>query len=140
MKRTMLQIWLAISLAIGLTVSAQAQISTEYRARIPFDFSVGNTAFTAGNYLIGLANPKSDQQTLAIREATGRRNKLFMIRPKDVDVRRQTGKLIFKRYENQYFLSAMLTPTLGTSFTKSKAEERLARAQKSDQKTIAILK
>jgi len=140
MKRTVLQIWLAIGLAIGLTVSAQAQISTEYRARIPFDFNVGNTTFKAGDYLIGLINPKSNQQTLAIRDAKGRSNKVFIILPKETNARRKVTKLVFHRYENQYFLSEMLTPTLGAEFLKSKQEERLARNQKPNQETIAILK
>lgn len=140
MKKTVLQIWLAIVLAVGLTVSAQAQISTEYRARISFDFNVGKTAFKAGDYVIGLINPKSDQQTLAIRDAKGRSNKFFTILPKETNAGRRTAKLVFNRYENQYFLSEMITPTLGADFLKSKQEERLAQNQKPNQETIAILK
>jgi hypothetical protein len=140
MKRTALQIWLAIGLTIGLTVSAQAQISTEYRASIPFDFSVGKTTFKAGDYIIGLINPKSNQQTLAIRDAKGRGGKFFMILPKETNAGRKAAKLVFNRYENQCFLSEMTTPTLGAEFLKSKSEVRLAQNQKSNQETIGILK
>ena len=140
MKRTILQIWLAVGLAFGLAAAAQAQVSAEYRAHIPFDFTVGNTEFKAGDYRIGLVNPQTSQQTLMIREANGRGSKIFMVRSKDSNARQTFAKLIFSRYENQYFLSEMNTSTLGAEFMQSKTEKNLARRQKSSQATIAILK
>ena len=140
MKRTILQIWLAVGLAFGLAAAVQAQSSAEYRAHIPFDFNVGNTEFKAGDYRIGLVNPQTSRQALAIREANGRGSKIFVIRSKDSNACQTFAKLIFSRYENQYFLSEMNTSTLGAEFMQSKTEKNLARRQKSKQETIAILK
>ena len=140
MKKITLQICLAIGLAIGFVVSGQAQMAAEYRAHIPFDFSVGGAEFKAGDYFIGMTNPQSSGQTLTIREASGRRSKLFLTLPEDTNMRLEPAKIIFSRYENQYFLSEITTPACGAKFIQSKTEHNLARNQKTNRETIAILK
>lgn len=134
MKKTALYICSVIGLVMVLMVSAQAQ----YKVHIPFDFSVGKADLKAGDYVINLTSQSSSQQSVTIRETKSGVAKIVMVVPKATDEKADMSKLIFNRYENQYYLAAMVTPTLGAEFQKTKAEIMFAKSQKQKQTTLAI--
>lgn len=136
MRNKIRQICSLAALVIGLMISAQAQTATQYRAHIPFDFNVGSTTFTAGDYAIGLTNPASGQQSLTIRDLKSGEAKMFQFLPKDSDGLSEISQLVFNRYDDQYFLGEMTTPTLSAKFRKAKFESRLAKMQKPEQEKI----
>jgi hypothetical protein len=138
MKRKIIQMCSLFGLLIGLTFAAQAQIGVQYRARIPFDFNVGNKTFAAGDYIIGVTDKTAGQGSLTIRAAKGGAAKVILAIPKEVNARRTAARLVFNRYENQYFLAEMLTPTLGAEFQKTKIEDRFAREQKPKRETVTL--
>ncbi len=138
MKKTITQLCSLVGLVIGLMVSAQAQVSTQYRAHIPFDFSVGNLNLPAGDYDIGLAGSSTNQTTLTIRQTQSGGGKFVSVIPNEANRMLDVSKLVFNHYENQYFLAKMITPTLGADFRRAKTEAKLAKWQTSNQETVAI--
>ncbi len=133
-----MQICLAVGLVTGLITSAQAQMKTQYRAHVPFDFKVGGQAFQAGVYVLGLTNPSSNNRALTIREMNGGEAKIIMMIPKENNERLNVSKLVFNRYGDRYYLSEMITPTLGAEFRKTKNEALIAEKQKSKSETVAV--
>jgi hypothetical protein len=138
MKKTIMQIGSLVGLVMVLMVAAQAQIATKYRAHIPFDFSVGKLNLEAGDYVIELTNSSSSTQILTIRNVKSGQAKVVLVTPEANDERLDVSKLVFNRYENQYFLAEMITPTLGAEFARAKTEVKLAKTQRSKQETVAL--
>ncbi len=138
MKKILMQICLAVVLVTGLIISAQAQMKTQYRAHVPFDFKVGGQAFQAGDYVLGLTSPSTDNRALTIRDMKSGNAKIILIIPKENNERLDVSKLVFNRYHDRYYLSAMVTPTLGAEFRKTKNEVMIAKKQKSKSETVAV--
>jgi hypothetical protein len=135
MKKTALQICLVILMAI---VSAQAQI--KYRAHIPFDFTIGQKSYEAGDYLIGSINPYTANNIIAIQDAKARNSNFIMTTNGKDYSKVEMTKLIFNRYETQYFLAGISTPSFIVELSKSKAEKKLARNQKVQREIVALIK
>ncbi|MBA3694390.1 MAG: hypothetical protein H0W77_13300 [Acidobacteria bacterium] len=138
MKKILMQICLAVGLVTGLIISAQAQMRTQYRAHVPFDFKVGGQSFQAGDYVLGLTNPSTDNRALTIRDINSGKAKIILIMPRENNERLNVSKLVFNRYDDRYYLSEMITPTLGAEFRKTKNEVLIAEKQKSKSETMAI--
>ena len=134
MKKILMQICLTVGLVMGLIISAQAQMRTEYRAHVPFDFKVGGQTFQAGDYVLGLMNPTA----LTIRDMKSGNAKFISIMPRENNERLNVSKLVFNRYGDRYYLSEMITPTLGAEFRKTKNEVLIAEKQKSKSETVAV--
>jgi len=134
MKKILMQICLTVGLVMGLIISAQAQMRTEYRAHVPFDFKVGGQTFQAGDYVLGLMNPTA----LTIRDMKSGNAKFISIMPRENNERLNVSKLVFNRYGDRYYLSEMITPTLGAEFRKTKNEVLIAEKQKSKPEAVAV--
>ncbi|HEX6719457.1 MAG TPA: hypothetical protein VF088_20305 [Pyrinomonadaceae bacterium] len=84
------------------TASTHGQsLSNHLRAKIPFDFVVGDKKLPAGEYFIGNAETTSDV-VLAISSSNDVANTLTI--PVEIRTPTDTAKLIFHRYGDQYFL------------------------------------
>ena len=140
MKKKAIQICSLIGLLIGLMVSAQAQSGAQYRFKIPFDFNVENKTFRAGEYVVSFENPFVRQNVLTIRNTKSCKAQIEIIIPEQIDESAEFSKLIFKHYGNQYFLSEVKTPTFNGKFRRAKAEDDLAKIQKTEQETVAMVK
>lgn len=94
------------------------------QATVPFDFSVDGTLLPAGTYKFTTEN----FLTVLIRNDQHHAN-VMSIAPAYVEASKD-GKLIFKRYGNQYFLNEIVSSASGLSveLPTSKAEKR-ARLQ-----------
>ena len=101
---------------------------------MPFDFKVGGQTFQAGDYVLGLMNPTA----LTIRDMKSGNAKFISIMPRENNERLNVSKLVFNRYGDRYYLSEMITPTLGAEFRKTKNEVLIAEKQKSKSETVAV--
>jgi hypothetical protein len=111
---------------LGLSVLplANAQLNKEgLDGNIPFEFHVGDTVFPAGNYMVRPTTGPS--YFLSIRGST--RMILFSSIPAEAKSLQST-KLIFHRYGNSYFLSAVWPGfgQKGYQLPPSKAERAIA--------------
>lgn len=138
MKNRIIQMSWLVGLLVVLAFSAEAQMAQKYRANIPFDFSVGNKSFAAGEYIIERTNPGVSHSALVIRDAKSGRAKIFQIIETSGNERPEVSKLVFNRYENQYFLAEMTVPTLGAKFYRTSREKELAKLRKPARETVSI--
>jgi len=118
------------SILLALTVlllatAAQAQ-TTNVKASIPFDFVVGNHAYTAGEYTV----KSMSQSSSAIRiDNADESEKGITLSDACEKLRPATQTtLVFQRLGNNYFLYQIWTEgsSAGREFPKSKREVQLA--------------
>ena len=118
------------SILLALTVlllatAAQAQ-TTNVKASIPFDFVVGDHAYSAGDYTV----KSMSQNSSAIRiDNADESEKGITLADACSSGRPATGtKLVFQRLGNNYFLYQIWTEgnSLGRQFRVSKKETQLA--------------
>ena len=129
--------------AAGLT-SANGQTSGNARliASVPFEFSVGNSTFPAGEYVVNCANPSSAARVLRITSKDGGRS--VVIQATDTIGKLQdNARLVFHRYGDQYFLAQawMAADNTGLAVRKSRGEkesERRLAAMKTKPETVAV--
>lgn len=123
MKRiSVLSFLAAILISIG---SACAHAQSTVEARIPFSFNVNGKVFPAGTYQVGYASVS--HQLIAIRSKDGRFSALNSAFAADDGGYSGTGKLIFRRYGDQYFLHEVLCGALAMNaeLPVSKMEKRV---------------
>ena len=133
MKKLMLQIGLMVGLVIILTVvSANAQTATRYKAEIPFDFNIGNKTFQAGDYFI-----KADSNTLTLEDKQGN---YLLVKTGSPNETAKATKMIFNRYENQYYLAKIVTPDLGAKMMKTTGEKQMAKNQNLQTASVNLMK
>lgn len=118
--------------------SVFAQLSTQYKADIPFDFSARNAAFAAGEYRVGPAN--SNSGTLAIwllNKETGEQKMVGMAQA-GANTRKGNAKLIFHRQNGQYALRSISTPDYGMELRRTKTEVRIVKAGGTKADVVAV--
>jgi hypothetical protein len=114
---------LLASLSSAGTASAQDHAA---RATVPFNFNVGDKWVPAGTYL--MTSNMNLPEVIDIRSADGR---ILLLSVTQNDGRRlNTGKLVFTKYGDQYFLHEILCSPCGmnVAFPDSK-HEKLARTR-----------
>lgn len=113
-------------LSILAVVSAHAQSSRQFTVTIPFDFSVGGKALTAGQYQVGRVTQTS-AEAVVLRRADGGGSVFVLTRTAN----KQPGdsRLVFRRYGDQYFLGEVWTSgaSAGRELPMSRRERSMAR-------------
>lgn len=137
MKKTTLQILSVIGLVVLMSaVSVKAQ--TQYRAHVPFDFTIGTKDYQAGDYVIDVISKDSSNKAVAIRDAKSRNARILMATLGEDYSKVTTATLVFDRFDDQYSLSMIRTPSFGAKLNAHKVSEKLAGNQKPGQKTVAL--
>jgi hypothetical protein len=103
-KRTFLNTFCSLAMALAVTASAHAQ-SSPLSANIPFNFKVGDTSFRSGRYTIETLNGVA----LVIRSLEDRKAVAITIaNAAPSPVNQRSSRLVFKTYgSDQYFLSTV---------------------------------
>lgn len=122
---------------------AVAQKSHELVADIPFDFSVCGEQLLAGKYIV---RPASDANPRVLLVSNYDNRSVIMACAHDVQMPKPTttGKLIFNRYGNQYFLSEVWLQgeKTGGQLTRTEQEEallgELKGAKKREKVTVKV--
>jgi hypothetical protein len=121
-----LVVTLGLSAAFG-PVSLMAQ--GEIRAKIPFDFTVGAKSFPAGEYRF--QNVKDNIFT--IQSVHGHAGVLTTTMPAGESSRHGLAVVTFRRYGENYFLSAVSDGSRDWDLFQSPAEKQLTAKRKSPQ-------
>ena len=131
MRKAYLRIFLAFGLFAILAAAAPARAQSVYEqtASIPFSFNVGDKSFPAGDYKLRQLNPASDRVALEIKSADGRAGKVTLTSFVRKGKATEGARLVFTRYDEQYFLTEVWTPALGAGLRlpTSRSERTLAR-------------
>jgi hypothetical protein len=117
----------------ALSVAAKAQaLENRIKANIPFDFTVANKKFVAGQYSLVRTNQTSGDLVLSISNNDDHSRVLPITIPLDRRIAREKSMLVFHRYGDEYFL-AQVWPggeSTGRAFIKSRAERKLEQEQR----------
>lgn len=137
MKKAMFRIGLMLALAF-LAAAQFVRAQEPVLANIPFAFVAGNTPLPAGEYRVQKVSDGSP--ALLIRCTEGDPAIMVMTHPASVNAPQQKSKLIFRRYDNRYFLVQVWSAgsPSGRELPKSakEKEQLLAGNQAPDQVTI----
>ena len=116
--------------------SANAQLIHRVRAKIPFNFSMGDKKFQAGQYTFSRFSPDGKIMLVSSVDANTR---IFQSTiGTEVLTARNESRLVFHRYGDQYFLEQIWTAgeRRGTEVPESRSErtirQQLARTQQSN--------
>ncbi|HYL36503.1 MAG TPA: hypothetical protein VEV17_11365 [Bryobacteraceae bacterium] len=96
MKKHLLRISMIAALVAG---ASQAE---NYYANVPFDFQVGDKTAPAGEYVV---DPSANSDFVVIRSADRKESFAVMATSVNSADYARTGKLVFHRYGDRYFLS-----------------------------------
>ena len=122
-----IQLWTMFALLLTFSVvTAFADSVRKFEAQIPFEFYLGQKSYPAGKYLIKITKLNTGSMTISLEDENGSRlyNGVVMT---NGDATEDEYRLVFNNYENQRFLSKILTPDKGYSVPESKIEKTLAR-------------
>lgn len=140
MKTRFVVFTFAFTASMLLALSVYAQSPSALKADIPFDFSAGSAVLPAGQYVVKPASLTNRDVTMILGKDKNSRVLVLTLnfedwRNKDSD----TGKLVFHRYGDHYFLARIIGPgeVTGKELMKSKAETEIARSTTTVQ-TIAV--
>ena len=120
---------LALSLVVSIlaVASASAKSADGLRAQIPFDFNVGDKMIPAGVYAIDAMN--ADESVLHIRATRGDESAVALTRSTRAKTNAESSpRLVFHKYGDQYFLSAVWgAGETGRALSESKRERNLRK-------------
>ncbi|HZE68867.1 MAG TPA: hypothetical protein VE135_04980 [Pyrinomonadaceae bacterium] len=110
--------------------SANAQLSNPIRAKIPFDFNVGDKKLPAGEYTFSRLSGLSDNKVMSVSSRDASANVFQSTFAASVLTAKKESTLVFHKYGDQYFLEQIWTggEQEGTQLPESRGE-RTARRQ-----------
>src|ERR1044071_3884638 len=120
MKVTILRFTMMAALALAFVASAQAQGALNFKTfAVPFGFKVGDKVLPAGEYKIA-----ADNQVIRVQQTNGKGNAVSLTqRTRGANHNPSEGKLTFRRYGDQYYLSTVWLPdSLGRELKKPRRE------------------
>jgi|SRR5215831_13649016 len=128
-KRLLQISFLAVIAAAGLGSARGQSLSNGVRATIPFDFTVADAKFPAGEYSVRRAQSSSGDTLLRVSSVEGNRNAFRLATVAGTLAPKESDTLIFHQYGEQYFLSEVWPAgaSVGRILRESRAE-REARA------------
>ena len=120
--------------------SANGQMRQEYRAEIPFDFSIGKTDLKAGKYALGMFNTDSTSSVLGIMSLSGK-SRTVVIKPvlRNEEHPNARAVLTFIRTGGHYDLAAVKGSNFSTKLKRTWEDVRqVAKAAPGDSETVNI--
>ncbi len=120
---------LLVLILLGWIVPASGaiQIINKITFKTTFPFTVGNTKFPAGSYVIRQAD--HDQDLFEIASADGKTSALFEIMTAELPKTPSRSEVVFKKYDDNYVLSEIyeVGSKIGAMTLKSHAERQQAK-------------
>ena len=110
------------------------------RADIPFDFTINNRTLSAGQYIIETVS-SDGIDLLRVRSATNAASVMFLTHSVRANAPLDSGKLVFHRYGNQYFLSQIwqsVDRLVGSQVIECRMERTLRRERQTSDRLAQI--
>ncbi len=127
----------ACAMTAMLTSASMAAENYLVKARVPFDFAVGNTEFSAGIYTI---ESQAVPATLVVRSAGGTPMRFIQAAPIYKNTGQDTATLVFNKYGDRYFLSKVIRPEgSGCQLSKGKIERELMASAPAEKVIVAAV-
>ena len=109
MKRQLLVLTAVAIFATALTTNAFGQAGNRVVANVKFDFNVGDRTFPAGEYRVESVNRQS-YNILQIQSVRDLSKNEFIV-ANHSNGKKQTPRLVFEKYGENYFLTAIFLDT-----------------------------
>ena len=120
---------------VALLGSPLIMAQVQETAEIPFDFHAGQSTLSAGTYSV----IKAASSVLQLRNDDTRDSILLMGVGREAA--KEDARLVFNRYGDIYFLSAVWIPgSQGYSFPKTKMEKEMAKASQVATTYVALVR
>jgi hypothetical protein len=129
MKKIVLTLMIFIALpGFGATV-ASAQVIDRLEFNIPFDFTVAEKTFPAGNYTISPLGNYSEG-VFALRDLDRRRETAFIAENTERAMVPEKSELVFNKIDDHYFLSEIFEAgdATGERLPEPRLEKKLVKA------------
>lgn len=137
-KRLTILSLISIFTLCAAVASANAQFSIPIRAKIPFDFSVGDKKLAAGEYTFSRLSGFSDSKMMSVSSVDASTRMFQSTLGAQVLTPKNESTLVFHRYGDQYFLEQIWTSgeQEGTQVPESRSErtirQQLVQTQQSN--------
>jgi hypothetical protein len=127
--------FLAVIATMSGVGSAHGQSpSNGVRVKVPFDFTVADKKFPAGEYSITRAQPSSGDLLLCVSSVQGKRNAFRLTSGVATSAPKDSDTLVFHQYGDQYFLSQVWPAgaNVGRMFLESRGEREARERMTTD--------
>jgi hypothetical protein len=127
-RLTMLSLVSMFSLCAAVA-SANAQLSTPIRAKVPFDFNVGDKKLPAGEYTFSRLSGFSDNKVISVSGADAGAHVFQSTFAAHVLTPKNKSTLVFHKYGDQYFLEQIWSggEQAGSEVPESRSERTIER-------------
>ena len=127
-RLTMLSL-VSIFTLCAAVASANAQLSNPIRAKIPFDFNVGEKKLPAGDYTFSRLSGFSDNKAMLVSSADARAHVFQSTFEARILKAKDDSTLVFHKYGDQYFLEQIFLggEREGTQIAESRSERTIRR-------------
>ena len=138
MKRLTILSLVSMFTLCAAVASANAQLSIPVRAKIPFDFTVGDKKLEAGEYTFSRLTGLSRNNVMFVSSSDASTRMFQSTLAAQVLTPKNESTLVFHKYGDQYFLEQIWTSgeQEGTQLPESRAERtvrgQLAQTQQSN--------
>jgi hypothetical protein len=138
MKKTIIRTIAALSLFASLSAAAYAQTDGRATFKIPFNFTVNNQVFPAGDYTVQI-QVNHNPQLLRIGDANARATAFVRTTAKISGASAKATKMIFRTHGDQYFLGEIWAEgeNEGHELMRSRTERELLKAISKDHLALA---
>jgi hypothetical protein len=137
-KRLMMLSLVSMFTLCAAAASANAQLTIPIRAKIPFDFNVGDKKLPAGKYTFSRLSGFSDSKTMSVSSADARAHVFQSTFEARILKAKNDSTLVFHKYGDQYFLEQIFEggEQEGNQLPESRSERtirlQLAQSQQSN--------
>ena len=127
-RLTMLSLVSMFSLCAAVA-SANAQLSDPIRAKVPFDFNVGDKKLPAGEYTFSRLSGFSDTKVISVSSADASAHVFQSTFAAHVLTPKNKSTLVFHKYGDQYFLEQIWSggEQAGSQVPESRSERTIQR-------------
>ena len=128
-KRLTMVSMVSIFTLCAAVASANAQLSNPIRAKIPFDFNVGEKKLPAGEYTFSRLSGFSDSKAMSISSADARAHVFQSTFDAHILIAKNDTTLVFHKYGDQYFLEQVWSggEQEGNQLPESRSERTIRR-------------
>lgn len=120
-------------------VSARAQMIEVYHADIPFEFTIGNDTYEAGEYAFSLKSVGQLASVLKINDEKGQSLREVAVMKNGSSSENKKAMLVFNRYGKSNVLEEIVVPDAGFNAPKSKVTKRFAKKAGQKSETVAVV-
>ncbi len=128
-KRLMMLSLVSMFTLCAAAASANAQLTIPIRAKIPFDFNVGEKKLPAGKYTFSRLSGFSDNSAVSVSSQDARAHVFQSTFEASVLTPKDEATLVFHRYGDQYFLEQIFAggEQEGRQVPESRSERTIRR-------------